>query len=68
MQVRILLRCPMICHNCQHVTCPDCGCEHAECPKCKPDVDIAGADALMKIFGYTRVEPSELGSSEEGGE
>lgn len=57
----------MICHNCQHVTCPDCGCEHAECPKCKPEVNIAAADALMKIFGYVRVEPAEQGSNEEGG-
>ena len=58
----------MICHNCQHVTCPDCGCEHAECPKCKPEVNLAAVDALMKIFGYVRVEPCEIGSSEEGGE
>lgn len=58
----------MICHNCQHVTCPECGHEHAECPKCKPESNIAAVDALVKIFGYTRVEPSELGSNEEGGE
>lgn len=57
----------MICHNCQHVTCPECGHEHAECPKCNPD-NPAAVDALMGIFGYVRVEPSELGSSEEGGE
>ena len=24
----------MICHNCQHVTCPECGFQHDECPKC----------------------------------
>ena len=58
----------MHCHNCQYVSCPDCGYVHSECPKCKPEVNLAAADTLMKIFGFERVEPSEPGSSEEGGQ
>lgn len=62
----------MICHNCQHVTCPECGYQHDECPKCKANFERA-AQEVMAEFAPTREklainEQLELGSSEEGGE
>ena len=60
----------LICHNCQHVTCPECGLEHAECPRCNFDRIAA---EVMRDFAPTleklaHSERLELGSSEEGGE
>ena len=60
----------MICHNCQHVTCPECGFRHDECPRCKANFERAARD-VMDEFAPTMAKlaegPREFGSSEEGG-
>ena len=62
----------MICHNCQHVTCPECGCQHAECPRCKANFERAAQEVMVEFAPTLEKlainEQLELSSSDEGGE